>query len=231
MKHIYRTGIVFMVILSFLFLCGMQQAPSAPTGSKSTPSSYPYLIDNFEDGDFSRAPEWFTFDNITATVQRNTALKSGDAAVVDRIGSFSLALKGSTNRWYVGGMGTMLGIDATKFRSFEMDVYGNGENSGKIKVELYDDDNKNNEIEVDKNWVPTKDDLWSYEIEVNWKGWKHVSIPFSNFKLVNPGKGDGVFNPDLAGGSGGLVKLQLIFVANSETGTVDYSIDNIELAP
>lgn len=228
-----RDKIIGLVVLCLLvpFVMGFASAPEqGSTGGTTTGGAkYAYLIDNFEDGDIEAAPEWFTFDNAKIKVEKNVSKKDGDQSVCANIGSSSLGIKGSTTKWYVGGMGTMVGLDATKYNSIELDVYGNGEGSGKIKVEAYDDDNANNEIEVTSNWVPKYDDLYLYEIDVNWTGWKHISIPFSAMTLSNPGRGNGKFDPTLAGGSGGLVKMQLIFVANAEEGDINFSIDNIEL--
>lgn len=218
--------ILIALVMVVPMVCGFGSKPAATTAQSSAKAAYPYLIDNFEDGTYTKDPEWFVFDNIIPTIIRNAKLQDGDPAVIPNLGIYSLNLSGSASNWYVGGMGLMLGIDASNYTSFELDVYGNGENSGKLKIELYDDDNGNSEVEVDKNWKPLYDDRFAAELEVNWKGWKHVSVPFSKFK--NDGRGNYKFDPNLANGSGGLIKLQLICVANSETGLVNYNIDNLE---
>ncbi|MCX5751135.1 MAG: CIA30 family protein, partial [Candidatus Saganbacteria bacterium] len=169
------------------------------------------------------------FDNAVLKVEKTTKLLGGDQSSAAQTGNYALSVKGATTRWYVGGMGTMVGVDASKYNTIEMDVYGTGDGSGRIKVELYDDDNGNKDIEVDSAWVPKFDDLWNYEINVNWTGWKHITIPFGALVLTNPGRGNGKADFDLTGGSGGLVKIQLIFVANAEKGEINYSVDNIEL--
>jgi hypothetical protein len=124
-------------------------------------------------------------------------------------------------------MGVMLGIDATGYDKFDMDVYGNGETSGKLKVELYESLSGSTDIEVGKDWKPLRDNLWAKEIDVNWTGWKHLSIPIGEFK--NEGHGNGVWNPKLINGKGGLVKIQMISVATTQTGSVNYNVDNLEL--
>ncbi|MFA4858246.1 MAG: hypothetical protein WC901_06845 [Candidatus Margulisiibacteriota bacterium] len=222
--------LIGFVILVFCLplVCGFGSTPKTDSSSSSS-AQYKHLIDNFEDGDLEAAPEWFKFDAAKIKVEKNSTRKDGDAAVVEAVGAYSINVTGNTTKWYVGGMGTMLGIDASKYRSIEMDVYGNGPDSGKIKVEVYDDDNGNNDIEVGSNWVPKYDDLMYFEINVNWKGWKHVSIPFDQLTISNPGKGNGTFDPSTAGGSGGLVKVQMIFVSNTETGKINFNIDNLEL--
>ncbi|MBU0687718.1 MAG: hypothetical protein KKB81_07765 [Candidatus Margulisbacteria bacterium] len=223
-------ALLLVLVFCLPFVLGFGAPPAKDKDTTTSASAgYPYLIDNFEDGDMDASPEWFIFDNAIIKVEKNAGKTAGDATVVETIGSYSIGVKGSTTKWYVGGMGTMIGLDATKYKSIEMDVYGNGEGSGKIKIEGYDDDNGNNEIEVSSDWVPKYDDLWMYEIDVNWTGWKHISIAFPSMTISNPGKGDGSFNPNLAGGSGGLIKMQLIFVAVEEEGDINFSIDNLEL--
>jgi hypothetical protein len=187
-------------------------------------AEFPHLIDNFEDGNFEADPAWFVFDKIKPVVEKGLMLTEG--AKIEK-GEYVLTIKGSTTSWYVGGMGSVLNLDASGFTTVEMDVYGNGEGTGTLKIELYDDDNGNDEIEVDKSWKPLFDDLFVAEIAIDWTGWKHVSIPISEFKAE--GRGNKKFDPNLAGGSSGLNKVQLICVASAEKGEFDISIDNIEL--
>ncbi|MFA4967463.1 MAG: hypothetical protein WC624_04520 [Candidatus Margulisiibacteriota bacterium] len=216
---------VLLCILVFLFMVSAASAMGGSAPAKK--AAYPYLIDNFEDGNYNKDPEWFTFDGIIPSIANNSGLKEGDAKVAENVGTYSLGLTGAAKDWYVGGMGVMLGIDATGYDSFNIDVYGNGENSGKLKIELYESVTGKTEIEVGKDWKPLHDNLWSNEIEVNWTGWKHLSIPIKEFK--NEGHGSNVWNPKLINGQGGLVKAQLISVATTQTGSVNYDVDNIEL--
>ena len=64
---------------------------------------------------------------------------------------------------------------------------------------------------------------------MDWDGWKHVSIPVTEFVCDNPGIGDGIWNPDQLNGSGGLIQMQLIINATAKVGKVDMTIDNIEM--
>jgi hypothetical protein len=192
-----------------------------------TKAQFPHLIDNFEDGNYDADPAWFVFDNVTPEVEKTVKLREGDEAVIENLGEYALTIKGSTTSWYVGGMGCVLDLDASGYNTFEIDIDGNGEGTGTLKIELYDDDNGNDEIEVDKSWKPLFDDLFVAEIPIDWTGWKHVSIPISEFKIE--GRGNKKFDPNLAGGSSGLNKIQLICVASAEEGDFDISVDNIEL--
>ena len=221
MKKILAALILLLVMPTLV----LAMAGKAPQVVKK--AAYPYLIDNFEDGNFNKDPEWFTFDKIVPTIVKNSTLQGGEQDVAANIGNYSLSLKGNASDWYVGGIGSVMGIDASGYDSFELDVYGNGENSGLLKIELYDDDNGNADIEVDRNWKPVSDDLWTYELPIKWNGWKHVSVPISQFKVS--GGGNKAFDPNLKNASGGLVKIQLICVATSQTGSVDFNIDSVEL--
>jgi hypothetical protein len=113
----------------------------------------------------------------------------------------------------------------------QLDVYGQGEGSGTIKVELLDDDNNNWQVEQDaaNGYAPTKDDKFVSNIMVDWTGWKRVSIPLSDFVDDNPGTGDNIWNPTQQNGSGGLVQMQLICVTPKEKAKIDLYLDNISL--
>ena len=173
-----------------------------------------FLIDNFNDGNFAKNPEWWTFGQVSLS------MKDG-----------KLQAEGSTTNWYVGGVGTYLAskeVDYSKAKTLEMDVTGNGPNSGTIKIELYDDDNGNWQVEQDsKNFRPVYDDIFVYKLKVDWSGSKHVSIPLADFKDSNPAVGDDIWNPEKSNSSGGLLQMQIIIVAPNKTGKAKISIDNV----
>lgn len=181
-----------------------------------------FLVDNFESNSYSK---WFPFGGVQLDIMSNPKLAKRDL-VAESCGDYSLKIAGEASDWYVGGIGAELGIDATPYSRIQMDFYGSP-TGGKTKIELYDDDNGNKQIEQDKNWIPKYDDKWSVEIPVLGLGFTRVSIPFSAFTLENPGKGDGIFNPDNKNGSGGLIRMQVIFVAPQKIGTIDLALDNI----
>lgn len=174
------------------------------------------LIDDFNDNEI-KSPEWWVFDNIK-TVPSNG----------------SLLIIGKSSDWYAGGLGTYIAKPDTDYSSFKMlslDVYGNGPGSGTLQVEVYDDDNGNWQVEQDakKNYECLYDDKLQYQIPITWKGWKKVEILFADFDDVNPNKGDDIFNPDQANGSGGLLQVQIIAIGSKKVGAVNFSIDNVEL--
>ena len=216
---------VLMGLTVVLFMVSSVLAMGGP--APVIKAAYPYLIDNYEDGVFTKEPEWFVFDGLVPSIEKNSKLQQGDPKALAALGEYSLKLTGTAKDWYVGGMGCVLGIDASGYDSMEIDVYGYGEMSGKLKIELYDDDNGNADIEVDKDWKPMYDDLFVAETDVNWTGWKHLSIPIKDFKVE--GRGNKTWDPTLKDGSGGLIKIQLVAVANTQTGSINYNVDNLEL--
>lgn len=178
-------------------------------------------VDDFNDGEFKKSPEWWTFDKVTATATKNPA-KSG----------YALAIKGAARDWYVGGIGTYLAKDKqdlSKAATLDLDIYGYGPDSGTLKIELYDDDNGNWQIEQDhKTFNPIYDDRFAYELKIDWKGWKHLSLPLAEFVDTNDGAGDNIWNPQQNNGSGGLLQMQIISIAASKNGKISYVLDNVE---
>ncbi|MDD5594539.1 MAG: hypothetical protein PHG97_07360 [Candidatus Margulisbacteria bacterium] len=216
MKNPVRRS-VFLILIGGLCLVSMVKAEYSF-----------FLIDNFESG---KAEKWYRFGNVAMVVERNPSLEAGvKDTIADSCGDYSLKLTGQADHWYAGGIGADLYADASPFSRFQMDVYGNGAR-GKIKVEVFDDDNKNFSLEQDptKDWVATKDDKWVAEVPVLGKGFTRVSIPFTAFKLENPGSGDGIWNPDHKDGSGGVLKVQFVLLTDQATGEVGANIDNILL--
>lgn len=200
------------------------------TSNEVKPSKLSYTIDDFEDGNYTKNPEWWKFDRLFMSVVKNSP---EEKLKYPFLGNFSLLLEGSTTNWYIGGCGLYIGKDATSYDALQLVVYGNGPNSGLLKIELYDDDNGNWDVDVDKaknGHNPTADDKFTYTLDVNWAGWKVVTIPFYDFEDENPGIGDDKWNPDQKNGSGGLLQMQMIALsAGKPVGKIDVKIDSIKL--
>lgn len=181
-----------------------------------------YLIENFETNSFS---DWFIFDNLNLSISKNVEKEDRISA---SCGEYSLLIEGETKDWYVGGIGTNLMVDASPFYFIQFDVDGSGA-GGKLKIELYEDDNQNSEIEQDEKakWAPTYDDKWSVEIPLLGPGYTRYIIPFTAFKDDNPKIGDDTFNPNRENGSGGLLRVQFIFISDEKEGKIKTKIDNI----
>jgi hypothetical protein len=227
--------IALLMITAAFIMNGFGGSAPQTSSTNSTGNSNLYLIDDFEDGDYTANPEWWKFDNINPKVVNNSDYPNGDPISLNDIKKFSLNITGSCTDWYCGGIGTYTarkGVDLSKYNTFQMDVYGNGPGSGTIKIELYDDDNGNWQIEQDpkKAYTPLYDDKFIYNLIVDWRGWKRVMIPIADFTDENPGIGDDIWNPNQEGGSGGLIQLQMIFIGPKKTGRINFNIDNVSLA-
>ncbi|MFA4844911.1 MAG: hypothetical protein WC632_08220 [Candidatus Margulisiibacteriota bacterium] len=187
-----------------------------------------YLIDNFESG---KPDKWYKFGEVKLLVDKNPSLEGTVRDVIaESCGDYSLQLKGRATNWFAGGIGTDIFADGTPFTRLQMDAYGNG-HAGRIKIELFDDDNGNLVLEQDpaRDWLATSDDKWVAEVPILGPGWTRISIPFSAFRLDNPGHGDGVWNPDHKDGSGGLLKIQLTLLTDKPQGEVEVALDNLLL--
>ncbi len=208
--------------------------PAPEKGPTLAATGQRFLIDDFESGSITSPREWWTFDIATARPVPNRGLSGGDPEVADASGGYSLLLKGNATNWYAGGCGTYIAKekqDLSGYNSLQLDVYGNGPGSGTLKIELFDDDNQNWQVEQDpaKAYAPIYDDKYVYDISVDWTGWKRLIIPLDDFVDDNPRVGDDVWNPQQNGGSGGLLQLQFICIAGKSDGSVNFNIDNISL--
>jgi len=190
-----------------------------------------YLIDNFESGVTGGGTRWWGFDNLKTEIVENDPIIQNDL-VAESCGKYSLHLSGSGDDWYVGGLGTDIGLDASGYTRFQIDVYGHNQFKGKLLIQFFEDDNSNRSIEQDseKNYEPTKDDKWEAEVNILGQGFTRVSIPLSAFRDVNPGVGNDKWDPDQKDGSGGLLKLQLVAILGEQKGKIDFRIDNLLLS-
>lgn len=182
------------------------------------------VIDDFEDGNISKNPKWWTFDKIKVKVDKVTGKGKN-------LGKKALVISGSTKDWYIGGLGTYLGKDGSKFDAVKIKIKGESEASGQLKIELFDDDNKNWDAEQDakKGWKAKYDDTWTYYLAIGSKDWKEIIIPFSDFSDSNPGVGNDKLDLKQEEGSGGLLQITLIALSSSEKGKANYAIDEIKL--
>ena len=187
-----------------------------------------FVIDNFEDGNISAKPEWWKFDRLILDVVDIT----GKAPKGVTLGKKGLSLEGSTRDWYIGGLGTYLGIDAMAYKYLDLLVYGNGKNSGQLKIELWDDDNNNWKAEQDpkKNYIPMYDDRLIYTLVVDWEGWKKMHIPITDFEDDNSGVGNDKWDPAQANGSAGLLQVSMVALGKGAKGQIQVVIDEIKLS-
>lgn len=196
-------GILFILIVAFGF--------AEPNG---------FLLDNFDKGTINDTPKWWTFGNVRCSFTEATA---------PRRGLYVLRVNGVADNYYVGGIGTYIGKDLPEVNTIAMDVLGNGLQSGRIKIELYQNDRGNWQMEQDAIGAPLYNARFEFELNVDWNDWRNVEIPLQLFKHSNPGVGTDTMKLGFADGTGGLLQYQLIFIAPAATGNVNIGIDNIRL--
>ena len=231
--------VLLLVCFTMVFFLGMAlvvdaMGGPAPQKEGAVALGDSFLIDNFESGSLRSPREWWTFDIRTAEIASNQMFKGGDIEVAAEVGNYSLFFNGEAGNWYAGGAGTYIAKenqDLSKFDSFQIDVFGNGPGSGTLKVELVDDDNRNWQAEQDpaRSYSPVYDDKYTYDINVDWMGWKQVEILLDDFVDDNPGIGDDVWNPQQDGESGGLLQLQFVCLGATDKGEINLNLDNISL--
>jgi hypothetical protein len=244
MKKVVKWSGGLLLVVTVLALCASAMggpAPSKPAAAPAAGGAAPvalaekvFLIDDFESGNIKGPREWWTFELAKVEAVANKELTAGDSKIAGLVGNYSLLLSGTAKNWYGGGCGTYIakeGVDLSKYAYFQADIYGNGAGSGSLKVELVDDDNNNWQAEQDpaKNYALTKDDKYTYEIKVDWTGWKRVNIPLADFTDENPMVGDDIWNPQQRSGSGGLLQLQFICLGASDKGKINFNVDNVAL--
>ncbi len=181
------------------------------------------MIDDFEDADLNKFREWWTFDKVI--------IKSKDIETKKPfLGKISLAISGSSNNWYAGGLGTYLNEDAHYFKTLKLVIFSPKINSGSIRIELYDDDNNNKVVDIDKDkQIPSKDDLFIYDLNLVWEGWKVVTIPLTDFVDFNNDVGDNIWNPNQLYGSAGLIQMQLVILSSKfKSELINFEIDTIK---
>jgi hypothetical protein len=209
-----------ITIIGGLLCAGFLLSAAEPVPGVASEYEKTLLIENFDDGNISAAPEWWKFDRLETTIA---------AAKDRRRGQAYLQLTGQAGNYYVGGLGAYVGKSAAEYNALALDIYGAGSNSGTLRVQLFDDDNSTYQVEQDKNFKPTHDDQLEYEIVVDWEGWRTVEIPFSRFVDVNPGIGNDRWDAGATGGSGGLLHIQIIALSNAPTGKLNIGLDNLQL--
>jgi len=217
-----RKSSVILVLATIISLASAVAEPVKPKNDASATPKYlkESIIANFDSGSITVSPNWWTFDRI-----KTSFVESKDP----KFGNYVLKIGGNAENYYVGGMGTYVGKDASDFDTLVVSVYGSGANSGTLRLQVYDDDNNTYQLEQDSTYKVLNDDYLEYELPVTWEGWRTVEIPLSRFVDMNPGIGDDVINIDQKDGSGGLLHFQFVVLSNTQTGNANLMLDNIKL--
>ena len=92
-----------------------------------------YIVDSFSDASYLQKPEWWRFGNLYLSIEANKKKAK-------YLGKNALRIQGVTDKWYVGGCGSYLGIDAEPYKLIKLVIYSPKANNALLKIELYDDD-------------------------------------------------------------------------------------------
>ena len=77
--------------------------------------------------------------------------------------------------------------------------------------------------------MPSKDDVFIYDLSINWEGWRVINIPVSDFVDSNPSVGDNKWNPSQLFGSAGLIQMQIIVMSSKyDSESISFLIDTIK---
>lgn len=173
------------------------------------------VVDDFER---EGCPRWWTFGQLE--LRRVPSEPTGRAG-------HHFEVKGRASGMTGHGFGLFPDQDVGALRTLNVDVYGHGPGSGRIKFELVEDDNGNWEAEK-VDFVPIYDDRFVREVTVDWQGWRHLVLPVSSFVDDNPRGGNGIFDPERDLTSGGLLEIQLLISpSGAEDDHVQLGIDNL----
>ena len=118
-----------------------------------------YMIDTFSDGTYLEKPKWWRFGSLYLSIEKN---KKEDVKFLTRN---ALRFQGATNKWYVGGCGTYLGIDSMDYNAVKLVVFSRKKDLSMLRIELYDDDNGNHEVDMDLTGTKAvEDDVFIYNV-------------------------------------------------------------------
>lgn len=212
---------ILLILFSWVPVTLLAAVPAVESRAYTT-----FMVDDFEDGNVTKDPAWWYFGNLNMSVVDN-----GERTKQTQFnGNKSLHVIANTASYYGGGIGTYLGIDTRRFDSLKLLIFGNGEHSGKIQIELYDDDNGNWKVEQNPHYPSDTayDDKFTYTLNVDWTGWKVAIVPLSAFVDDNPNIGDNTWNPYQDEKSGGLLQIQLIFLSSQESERTEIKIDELK---
>ena len=181
----------------------------------------PKLNDGFVITDFEEGwdPNWSTY------VQPGTSMDFGiklDGTAPQLARYYNMA--GAVDwDWLTG----MIDFNATVFGETTMPLSNNGDNlyfnafvygdpmypNSRVLFRFDEDEN------IDGTFDITNEDSFGYEIIIDWSGWKHVSVKYSDILSANNSSGGGVHNPDK------LNRVSVLHLADPNSGYAHSAID------
>ena len=217
--------VLFLICIHYQAFATYDQKPVADQRPKV------FVLDTFDDEEIDKNPSWWTFGQLNIGFEKNKKETNQEKKILTKS---AIQLISKTSNWFFGGFGRYLGVDMSPYKTLKLVIFSPKENSAMIRVQLFDDDNGNwfvdQEIsDQNPNKIVSRDDIFTASIFCNWKGWKVVSIPLTDFKDSNPGIGDDVWNPHYSAGSGGLLQVQLLFFSSKDKNSdLDIKIDSMK---
>ena len=175
-----------------------------------------FVITDFEEG---WNPNWSTF------VQSGTSMDFGiklDGTAPQLARYYNMAGVVDWD-WLTG----MIDFNATAFGETTMPLSNNGDNlyfnafvygdpmypNSRILFRFDEDEN------VDGTFDITSEDSFGYELIIDWSGWKHVSVKYSDILSANNASGGGLHNPDK------LNRVSVLHLADPNSGYAHSAID------
>ena len=125
--------------------------------------------------------------------------------------------------WLTG----MIDFNATAFGETTMPLSNNGDNlyfnafvygdpmypNSRILFRFDEDEN------VDGTFDITSEDSFGYELIIDWSGWKHISVKYSDILSANNASGGALHNPDK------LNRVSVLHLADPNSGYAHSAID------
>ncbi len=181
----------------------------------------PKLNDGFVITDFEEGwnPNWSTF------VQSGTSMDFGiklDGTAPQLARYYNMA--GAVDwDWLTG----MIDFNATAFGETTMPLSNNGDNlyfnafvygdpmypNSRILFRFDEDEN------VDGTFEITTEDSFGYELIIDWSGWRHISVKYSDILSANNSSGGGLHNPNK------LNRVSVLHLADPNSGYAHSAID------
>ncbi len=251
-KLFFFTFLIFLGIRSNEVLAKRAAAPATPSPSFTSPfylkvdpkitakevaresasskdlpkPTQTYVVENFAD---SSLKAWWGFGDLSFDVVDN-AVGQFEPTVDGR----SLRLQGKTKHWGIGGCGRFIGLNAAQFNAMKFMVKGNAKSghSGTLIVELYvAQDNKWMSDDTQRREYALKYECkFSHSLQINWQGWRLVTIPFKEFLADSPRIKKHFWDAAKQDATGTMVQIQFVVLAPQEKGEVDFQIGSIAFA-
>ena len=173
-----------------------------------------YMVDNF-DGNYGILPMQTAYADAADGVDKVAIFTTNNIQVDGVVSYYAKGTDASKNN-YLGGASHESLIEMWR-RIKETDpskvfvnayIYGYDKPNSSVFLQLYESDNNDplNPSDIPTSWVGNANDMWYSIVQVNWKGWKLVSIPYSAFKPANNpnsgGNGNRIQEPHKLSGCG-----------------------------